>query len=71
MSENGRPSIQELVTNGTLMDEAVARAVREAVLEHARLGFPVAESRDGKVVWVSPEEILARFASGPKTDSQP
>jgi hypothetical protein len=40
---------------------AIQRAVREAVLAHARAGHPVAEWRDGKVVWVQPEEILRRF----------
>ena len=63
MSEENRPSIRELLANHTLIEAAVTRAVREAVLEHARLGYPVAEARNGKVVWVSPEEILARFAS--------
>ena len=38
---------------------AIQRAVREAVINHARLGHSVPEWRDGKVVWVSPEEILA------------
>jgi len=66
MTDEKRPSIQELLTNRALMDAAVAQAVREAVLEHARLGFPVAASRNGKVVWISPEEILARFASEPE-----
>jgi hypothetical protein len=35
------------------------RAVREAVLVCARLGNTVPTMRDGKVVWVPPEEILA------------
>lgn len=67
MTESTRPSIRELLANRAVMDQAVARAVREAVLEHARLGYPVAESRDGKVVWVAPAEVLARFAATPVT----
>jgi hypothetical protein len=34
------------------------QAVREAVLMHKRLGNPVADWRDGKVVWVQPEDIV-------------
>jgi hypothetical protein len=37
---------------------AIRRAVREAVLEHALLGHSVSVWRDGKVVWLSPEEIF-------------
>ena len=41
--------------------DAIQRAVRTAVWTHARLGHPVAESRNGRVVWLSPEEILSKF----------
>ncbi|MBY0460022.1 MAG: hypothetical protein K2V38_22125 [Gemmataceae bacterium] len=36
-------------------------ANREALLEHARMGRPVCEGRDGKVVWIQPAEIFARY----------
>lgn len=39
------------------MDRALARAVRQALLRHKKMGNPVAVWRDGKVVWVEPEEI--------------
>lgn len=42
-------------------DTAIQKAVREAVLQHARAGRAVPEWRDGKIVWVQPDEILARF----------
>lgn len=38
--------------------EAITLAVREAVREHKRLGNPVAEWRDGQVVWLQPDEIM-------------
>lgn len=41
-------------------EAAVLRAVRAATLEHARLGRPVVGMRDGEIVWVSPEEVIAR-----------
>jgi len=37
--------------------EAAGRAVREARRHHKRVGNPIAELRDGKVVLVPPDEI--------------
>ncbi len=36
---------------------AMAEAVREALLQHKRLGNPVAVWQEGRVVWLAPEEI--------------
>jgi len=36
-------------------------AFREIRLEHARLGRPVSETRDGKLVWLSPAEVFASY----------
>jgi hypothetical protein len=33
------------------------RAVRRAVWEHKQLGYPICTWRDGRVVWIPPEEI--------------
>jgi hypothetical protein len=63
MNEPQRPSIPELFANTSLMEAAVRRAVRAAVLAHARAGNPVAFSKDGKVVWVQPAEILAQYGA--------
>ena len=41
------------------IEAAISRGVNDAVLTHAQLGYAVPEWRDGKVVWVQPEEILA------------
>lgn len=38
-------------------ERAMRKAVREAVRRHKLLGFPIAVSRDGEVVWIPPEEI--------------
>lgn len=43
------------------IDAAHERAARTALLEHARMGRPVCESRGGQVVWIGPEEIFARY----------
>ncbi len=37
------------------------RANRKARLTHARMGESVCEARDGKVVWLTPEEIFASY----------
>ena len=38
--------------------KAMQEAVREALLRHKRLGNPVAVWREGRVVWLAPEDIL-------------
>ena len=62
MKEQPQRSISELMADHTLITDAIRRAVREAVLQHAIAGNPVATWRDGKVVWISPEEILALYS---------
>jgi hypothetical protein len=47
-----------LLKEGHLIDEALRKGVREALLRHKEHGNPVVIARDGKVVWVRPEELL-------------
>jgi isoaspartyl peptidase/L-asparaginase-like protein (Ntn-hydrolase superfamily) len=54
-----RRTIEELFRDGTEIDEALRRAVREALSRHKKLGNSIAVWRDGKVVIVPPEEIPA------------
>jgi len=65
MGEEGRCPISEKFKDSRAVTEAIQRAVREAVLAHARAGHPVAAWRDGKVVWIPPEEILRTLATEP------
>jgi hypothetical protein len=37
---------------------ALKEAVAEAIAEHKRRGNPIAVWRDGKAVWIPPEEIV-------------
>ncbi len=62
MSQAARLTNEEFRARFAMIEAAVQRAVRAAVLAHARAGNPVSTWRDGQVVWVQPEEILARFA---------
>ena len=57
MQETAKKDIGKLLDDREGMDRALARAVRQAVLQHKRAGNPVAVWRDGKVVWVNPVEI--------------
>ena len=49
--------ITRIFREGTLIDKAVREAAHEALRRHKRAGNPVAQWRDGKVVWVQPEDI--------------
>jgi hypothetical protein len=57
--------LHKALANRALIDAAIRKAVREEVLSNARLGFPVCTLRDGKVVWLSPQEIFEQFANEP------
>lgn len=60
MAEQTTLPAVELIDHAAI-DRAHERANREALLEHARMGRSVSESRDGKIVTVTPEEIFARY----------
>ncbi len=45
------------VENGQLIDEALRQGVKDALLRHKKEGLPVVIYRDGKTVWVPPEEL--------------
>ena len=45
------------VQDVNVVEEALARAVGDALRTHKRAGNPVPEWRDGKVRWLTPEEI--------------
>jgi hypothetical protein len=72
MSEQSGKSIHELFADRDLITAAINRGVREALLKHARDGQTVATWRDGKVVWVPAEELLAQFPdAGPPNGLPP
>jgi hypothetical protein len=69
-TRNGR-SLAEMLADDALITAAITRGVRRAVLEHARAGRSVAAWKNGKVVLIPPQEILARFASESATEETP
>ncbi len=57
MEPDTTKDIAKIFEEGTLIDEALKKAVAQALRMHKLMGNPVAEWRDGKVVWVQPEDI--------------
>lgn len=53
-------SITEIFDEGAPIDKAIGDAVEEALLQHKRAGNPISEWRDGKVVWIQPEDIVVK-----------
>lgn len=47
----------ERTENVEKIQKALGQAVRKALLSHKQAGNPVAVWRDGRVVWVKPEDI--------------
>ena len=46
-----------LVEDRHLIDEALKQGVRDAMLRHKEAGLPVVIYREGKAVWVMPEDL--------------
>ena len=49
--------LAERAAEDELIQRALRRAVREALLGHKQAGNPIAVWRDGRVVWLAPDEI--------------
>ncbi len=50
-------SVLERLMNGRLVEQAMQRGVREALIRHKKLGESIAVWQDGKAVILPPEEI--------------
>jgi hypothetical protein len=57
MTAQYRDRIDEALADKESIKAVVAAAVREAVLKHKLAGNPIVGMRDGKMVWIPPEEI--------------
>lgn len=44
-----------------LIEKKLQRAGREAIRQHALAGRSVPVAEDGKIVWLTPDEIFARI----------
>lgn len=52
-----KKTITQIFKEGLLIDEAVRAGAREALLRHRGAHQPLVGMRDGKIVWVSPDEL--------------
>jgi hypothetical protein len=52
-----RDKIDETLADRGRITQALAEGVREALKKHKQAGNPVVVWRDGKMVWLKPEEI--------------
>lgn len=59
MGAQFRDKIEEALADRERLTEALAAGVREALKKHKQAGNPVVIWRDGKMVWLKPEEIQA------------
>lgn len=57
MEEKNKKEIDDIFREGTLIDKALKEGVREALIRHKQTSNPIVVWRDGKVVWLMPEEI--------------
>lgn len=67
MTRRGTKDIGKIFAEGTPIDDAMRRGVREAMRQHRLAGVPMVIWRDGKVMQVPAEQLekeLAEFESG-------
>lgn len=57
MAHEAEKDIARLFQERKPIDEALNAAVRDAVLRHKQQGQPLTVWRNGKIVWLTPEEI--------------
>jgi hypothetical protein len=62
--------IDRAAANPQLITRALAKGVREALERHKRLGQPIVVFRNGRTVWVEPDEIDLPKRRRPKTPSR-
>ena len=60
----------ERLADGSVIEAALREAVRDVLRRHKLLGNPAAEWRDGRVVWIPPEDILIDDAVPPPRREQ-
>ena len=49
--------ISEIFEDKEKITKALSKAVNEALLQHKKAGNPVASWKDGKIVWIQPDDI--------------
>jgi hypothetical protein len=58
MKVEATPDLNRIfVEKGHLIDEALKKGVRDAIIRHTKEGLPVVICRNGAIEWVRPEEL--------------
>jgi hypothetical protein len=65
MADERKRTFAEKLADNDLINAAMARAVREAKLSHARAGRSIPICRNDKIVWLTPEQIFAMYGEEP------
>jgi hypothetical protein len=69
---DGHPPNLEEIRKGNLILEGLREAVAETFREHKLLGLPIAVWRDGKAVWLQPEDITPEdMGERPRSSTNP
>ncbi len=57
VKEEHKDRISEAFADPEKITQALIKGVREALLKHKQAGNPVVVWKNGKIVWLKPEEI--------------
>lgn len=58
MTTNAKKDVNRiLVEEGQVINEALKQGVRDAMRRHREAGLPVVIYREGKAVWVMPQDL--------------
>ncbi len=57
VKEKHRDKITEAFADPEKITQALAQGIRDALLKHKQAGNPVVVWREGKAVWIEPEDI--------------
>ena len=49
--------ISQIMNDGEKVQQIIQSAINDALLKHKQAGNPVCELRNGKVVWIKPQDI--------------
>ena len=56
--EKNKDKVEEAFSNPEIITRAMVQGVREALLKHKQAGNSIVIWKDGKIVWLKPEEIF-------------
>jgi hypothetical protein len=52
--------ISEIMNNPERVRQIIQSAINDALLKHKQAGNSVCELREGKVIWINPNDIVVR-----------